>query len=131
MDRNVFRALLVAGVLLMAIPVSAHHAASASYDTNDASQVTLTGVIAEVRLTNPHSWFYVDVTDASGKVTRWGFEAAIPATLLRRGYKRDTLKPGDKVIVKAAPARDKSAKMGALDTISMADGKLVYGGALD
>jgi hypothetical protein len=109
--------------------VSAHHAVSATYDTND--EVTLTGVIAEVRLTNPHSWFYVDVTDASGKVTRWGFEAAIPATLMRRGYKRDALKPGDKVVVKASRARDKSANAGALESISRPDGTFVYGGALD
>lgn len=130
MDRNVFRALLAsAGVLLMATAVSAHHAASAAYDMND--HVTLTGVIVEVRLTNPHSWFYIDVTDESGKITRWGFEAAIPATLIRRGYKRDALKSGDKVIVKAARARDKSANMGALESISLPDGKFVYGGALD
>jgi hypothetical protein len=130
MDRKVFLALLlVAGVLLTAIPVSAHHAVSATYDTNN--EVTLTGVIAEVRLTNPHSWFYVDVTDASGKVTRWGFEAAIPATLMRRGYKRDALKPGDKVVVKASRARDKSANAGALESISRPDGTFVYGGALD
>jgi hypothetical protein len=125
MDRNVFRALLAtAGVLLMAMPVRAHHSGGA-YDEN--KPVTLTGVIAEVRLTNPHSWFYIDVTDESGKVTRWGFEAAIPASLIRSGFKRDSLTVGDKVTIKGSRARDLSANMGSLQSITMTDqgGRLV------
>jgi Family of unknown function (DUF6152) len=66
-------------------------------------------VITEIRLENPHSWFCVDVTDANGKVTKWGFEGNTPTSLLRAGYKRDSLKVGDKVTVKGSHARDMSA----------------------
>jgi hypothetical protein len=131
MDRNVFRALLAtAGFLLMAMPVWAHHSAAAVFDTNN--KVTLTGVITEVRLTNPHSWFYIDVTDESGKVTRWGFEGGLPSTLVRSGYKRDAVKVGDKVTIKGSRARDLSANMGLLESITTTDPEgrqvVVYGG---
>jgi hypothetical protein len=76
-----------------------------------------------VRLENPHSWFYVDVTDQSGKVTKWGFEGNTPTSLLRAGYKRDSVKVGDKVTIKGSRARDVSANMGAAREIILADGR--------
>ena len=73
----------------------AHHSFSAAFDEN--KPVSVTGVMAEIRIENPHSWFFVNVTDESGKVTRWGFEGNTPTSLLRAGYKRDAVKVGDKV----------------------------------
>ena len=122
MERKVFLALASAGVLLAAMPVWAHHSAAAAFDP--AKPVTLTGVVAEVRLENPHSWFFVDVTDESGKVTKWGFEGTPPTALIRSGYKRDALKPGDKVTVKGVHSRDLSVNMGAAhEIVLLSDGK--------
>ena len=122
MDRNVFRALLAtAGVLLMAMPVWAHHSFSAAYDVN--KPVILTGVITQVRLANPHSFFFIDVTDSSGRVTNWGFEGNTPTSLIRSGYQRDAVKVGDRVTIKASHARDMSANMGAVESITLADGR--------
>jgi len=117
MHRNMFRAAVVtAGLAMMvAIPVRAHHSFSAVFDEN--KPVSVTGVMAQIRLENPHSWFFIDVTDASGKVTRWGFEGNTPTSLVRAGYKRDTVKVGDKVTIKGSRARDESANMGAAGEI--------------
>jgi len=57
------------------------------------------------RLENPDSWFYVDVTEANGTVTRWGFEGNTPTSLIRAGYKRDAVKAGDKVTIRESRAR--------------------------
>src|SRR6516162_3543736 len=76
----------------------AHHSFGAEFDAN--KPITLTGVITKVEWTNPHSYFYLDVTDAQGKVVNWKFEGYNPAVLQRIGWKKDTtLKPGDKITV--------------------------------
>ena len=114
-------AFLAIGLTIAAAPLGAHHSFAAAFDETKPVQVT--GVIAEVRIENPHSWFYVNVTDASGKVTRWGFEGNTPTSLLRAGYRRDSLKVGDKVTVKGVHARDLSAPMGAVREIILEDGR--------
>ena len=122
MNRYVFRFVLAtAGVLAMSSAIRAHHSFSAAFDEN--KPVSVTGVMAEIRIENPHSWFFVNVTDASGKVTRWGFEGNTPTSLLRAGYKRDAVKVGDKVTIKGSRARDMSAMMGAAREIIMEDGR--------
>ena len=122
MSGNLFRVVLaMAGVALMAMPVRAHHSFAAAFDEN--KPVSVTGVMTEIRLENPHSWFYVDVPDQSGKMTRWGFEGNTPTSLIRAGYKRDAVKVGDRVTIKGSHARDASANMGAAREIILADGR--------
>ena len=122
MNRYLFRIVLaIAGVLAMSGTVRGHHSFSAAFDENNP--VSVTGVIAEIRIENPHSWFFVNVTEPGGKVTRWGFEGNTPTSLLRAGYKRDAVKVGDKVTVKGSRARDLTATMGAAREIVLQDGR--------
>jgi hypothetical protein len=122
MHRALFHGLVALGVLAaLTAAAGAHHSFAAAFD--ETKPVSVTGVMAEIRIENPHSWFFVNVTDAGGKVTRWGFEGNTPTSLMRAGYKRDAIKVGDKVTVKGSRARDPNATMGAAREIVLEDGR--------
>ena len=106
---------------MSSLPAAAHHSFPAAFDSS--KPVVVTGVLTEVRLANPHSWFVVDVTDAAGKVATWHFEASTPSSLIRSGYKPGSLKAGDKVTVKGSHARDTTQNAAAAREIVTADGR--------
>jgi DNA/RNA endonuclease YhcR with UshA esterase domain len=119
-------AVLVSGLILAAgIPVWAHHSFAAAYDTT--KQITVQGTIVQVRLTNPHSWFFLDVKDANtGAIQRWAFEAGTPSGMIRNGFKSSEIKAGTVVTIKGFHARDASQNAGMLQQLIMSDGK-TYG----
>jgi hypothetical protein len=122
MNRTVSGVMVTIGSLFLAsTAIRAHHSFSAAFDATRPVEVT--GVVTAVRIENPHAWFYVDVTDAKGQVTNWGFEGNTPTSLVRAGYKRDSVKVGDKVTVKGVRARDLSAPRGAVREIILSDGR--------
>jgi hypothetical protein len=119
-------AVLVSGLILAAgIPVWAHHSFAAAYDTS--KQITVQGTIVQVRLTNPHSWFFLDVKDSNtGAVQRWAFEAGTPSGMIRNGFKSSEIKAGTVVTIKGFHARDASQNAGMLQQLILSDGK-TYG----
>lgn len=124
MARNLL-AVLIGGVGLIVIspPILAHHSETAEYDTS--KPVKVTGTIKKVDWQNPHIWFYVDVKDESGKITTWGFSAAPPGSLMRRGITKEALKIGAVVNVEGSRARDGSNN-GSGRRVTFADGKNVF-----
>src|SRR6202008_4399378 len=116
-----FAGLLAAALALFAVRASAHHSFAAEFDAD--KPVTVKGVITQVRIENPHSWFFLDATGADGKVEKWAFEATTPSSLVRSGFKPGTVKPGDEVTIKGFHARDPKATAGAARELVMADGR--------
>jgi Family of unknown function (DUF6152) len=104
-----------------ALPARAHHSFAAAFDAN--ALITVQGVITQVKLANPHSWIYLDVTDANNNVVHWGFEAQTPTALIRSGVKPDVFKVGSTVTIRGCHARDMTKNEGAAREIILADGR--------
>jgi len=115
---------LAVGVLLVAVPLVAHHG-TAAYDTT--TTVTVSGTVTEFRFVNPHVLVYWDVKDAAGNVQKWSGERSGPNSMARNaGWTRNTLKPGDQVTISGRQAKNGTHTM-AISKI-VVDGKDITGG---
>ena len=124
--RAQFEVLVVAGLLLSAVPVLAHHSFAAEYDAN--KPITLKGTVTKIEWMNPHARFYVDVKDEKGALTNWNLELASPNALVRNGWTRKSLNVSDEVTVQAFAAKD-SSKMANARVVTLADGRQVFAGS--
>jgi hypothetical protein len=118
-----------AAILLIAclgVTVAAHHSFAVEYDIK--KPVSLNGVVKKIEWTNPHMRVYVDVTDSTGVVTTWNLELGSPNSIVRKGWGKNDLKAGDKVIVKAYGGREILTRA-CMDTITLADGRSLFVGA--
>ena len=104
---------------LMAVkPVTAHHSFDAEYDSKRTT--TITGYVTKLDWVNPHAFVFINTTDESGAVKSFKVEMGPPYALTRGGWKRDTVKVGDKVTVQgAALAKDGSNAAGSEQTTFM------------
>lgn len=89
--------------LSAAISSFAHHSQS---EFDGRSTVEVSGTVTELVWKSPHAWIYMDVVGEDGEVVNWGFELPSPTTLMRRGWTRKSLEPGDVISVTGAPARN-------------------------
>lgn len=105
---------LILATVLLGSPARlfAHHSLSAEFDLT--KPVRLVGTVTNVEWINPHARVFVEVKDGGGQVTSWECQLFSPQVLMRRGWTRDSLKPGDRVTVKGNPARDGSPRVHAL-----------------
>jgi hypothetical protein len=125
MRTKLLGAALGAGLLLAAAPVAAHHSFAAEFDAG--KPFTLTGVVTKIEWQNPHTFFYLDITDdRAKKVTNWGFELGSPNGLMRSGWTRNTLKVGDVVTVEGSLARDGTSYGNARVVTLASSGKRLF-----
>ena len=120
-------------LVLLAVPVMAHHGTNISYDRSVT--VTVTGVVTGFRYINPHPPIFIDVTDEDGKVTNWTIETApTPYTLALRGWNKtrseEALAPGNVVTVTMSPSRA-GTPVALLRDIVSEDGVAIFGGDID
>ena len=111
-------------VFMSARGALAHHSFAAEFDAD--KPLTLTGVVTKVEWQNPHTYFYIDVTDAVGKVVNWALEMGSPNGLMNQGWTRNTLKVGDVVTVDGSLARSGKSLGNARSVILASTGQRLF-----
>ena len=115
-------AFSVAGVVVLGGAVGAHHAFSPVYD--DKRTVTVAGVVTQFRFVNPHAFLSLDVTDDTGKTSKWTVEFAGRLNLSEIGWTAESLKAGERVSVTGNPTHTPSQQI-AFVRIVKADGTVL------
>jgi len=126
--RTTVHAFLIAvtAALLGGAHASAHHSFAAEFDAQ--KPVTLKGTDVKWEMINPHGWITIDVADSGGATTQWMVETSNPNGLMRLGWTKNSLKPGDQITVDAFRAKDGSNTANAA-RITLADGSKVFAGS--
>jgi hypothetical protein len=126
MKAHIGATLVVAWGLLAAGPALAHHSFAAEFDAE--KPLTLKGTVVKWEMINPHGWITMQVADADGKTTQWMVETSNPNGLMRLGWTKNSLQPGDEITVDAYRAKDGSNTANAA-RITLADGTRVFAGS--
>jgi|HubBroStandDraft_4_1064222.scaffolds.fasta_scaffold967717_1 hypothetical protein len=122
--RNVsWGATVIFTFLLLATPLSAHHAFTAEYDGTNCA--TVTGTLTKIEWENPHAYFHVDAKETGGSVASWAFETVSIGWLKRVGTARHDFEDniGKNVTVRACMAKNGVKNRGAAETVKLEDGR--------
>ena len=121
------RLLALGLALTVAAPLFAHHSFSAEYGNEPAN---LTGAVTKIEWQNPHVFFYIDVRDEqTGKVTNWALEMGAPSVIQRNGWRRNTMKIGDLVIVTGTRAKNGKPLANARSVVMASTGQKLGAGS--
>ena len=127
MPRVIWQLIALVGLIGSAVvPTGAHHAFASEFDVD--RPVRIEGAIARVELTNPHGWIHLDVTTADGKTERWSFETIAARNLARKGFTKDSVKFGTKIVIEGFLAKGIPRRATA-QTVTYPDGRMVIVGS--
>jgi hypothetical protein len=129
MKSALLRTIAILGLpALIAAPALMAHHSTAEFDYS--KEVVVEGEVKEVQWTNPHSFLQVLASKPDGNTEQWGVEIGAPAMNVRMGWRKDSVKVGDKVKMFIAPARD-GRTFGTLRYLTFEDGRRLDGVAVN
>jgi hypothetical protein len=114
-------------LLQVTAPLAAHHAFASEFD--GSKPVDLTGTVTKMEWLNPHVWVHLEVKRPNGMLEAWAFEAGSPNVLFRRGFSKESLKPGVDVRITGYLARDGSRRANGHNMTFVANGKTLFMGS--
>jgi len=114
-----FPASSIIALFALAFPLFAHHG-RAIYD--ETKVATIMGTVSSFQFSNPHAVLYLDVKDEKGNIEKWVGEGTSPNMLVREGWDRRTIKPGDLITATGHPARNGGNSM-RIEKIVLPSGK--------
>jgi hypothetical protein len=135
LENKVVQRKIKAGLVAMVIglimtvggsAVLAHHAFSSEFDAT--KPVKLRGKITRMEWVNPHAWMHMQVVADNGEVQDWMIEAGPPGALVRRGWSRDSVRPGTEVLVEGYQATDGALRANGRD-VTFPDGRRLFAGS--
>ncbi len=97
-------AFAVAAIAMSGLTAHAHHSFTATYDERETIQIE--GTLVQFMFRNPHAWVHLMAPDENGEMQRWGVEWGGAGQLSGQGVTRDSLRPGDRVIITGNPGRN-------------------------
>ena len=111
--------LAAVGLLTAGISSVAAHHSSAMFDHSKTE--TIKGSLVELRWVNPHVTVTVNGSHNEEEApAEWLMEMTSPGNLVRAGgWRRDAVKPGDKVEIVFSPLREPDKKMGLLKQLTV------------
>jgi hypothetical protein len=121
-----FVVVIMGAWLAASTAVQAHHAFAAEFDAK--KPVHFTGTVTKMEWINPHVWLHMDVKKPDGTVENWAFEAGTPNVLFRRGFTKDSLKPGTQVTVDGYQAKNGLKRANGRD-LTFTDGRKLFLGS--
>ncbi len=121
-----FAATAILAVSLSSGDAGAHHSFASEFDINQPFEVT--GAVREIIWRNPHARLHIDVEEADGEIVTYDFELLSPNILIRNGWSRNDLQPGEPVTVTGHRARDRRT-VGRATGVIRENGERVFGGA--
>jgi hypothetical protein len=112
---------------LLATPARAHHAFAAEFDATKPVRFDAATVV-KMEWVNPHAWIHIDVPAAGGKVERWAIEAGTPNVLFRRGFTKESLTTGTKIVVDGYRSKDGTHRANGRN-LTLPDGRTLFLGS--